>query len=217
MIYGVTINGTDTLTQWGLMLLSDLNIGTPPLKSVLIDVPARDGTINMSYALNGYPVYGNRQISFTLFKAVDDTQLNGIKTALAALCHGQEKTLALPVDNSHYYRGVFSIGNISGFNSGKIPVTVTAEPYAYKNVVSTASGTIPSGGTLSLTLSNEQMPTDVTLTTDGAITLTYDGNTYSFSSETAVLPFKLPSGGATLSISGSQGVDVSFSYQEGRI
>lgn len=217
MIYGVTIGTTDTLTEWGLMLLSDITIGSPPLKSVLIDVPGRDGTVNMSYAVSGEPVFNDRSISLTLFKAVDDSILNTIRAELATHCHGKMMRLVLPTDSTHYYMGLFSIGDITGYNSGKIPVSVISEPYAYKNEVTTQSITIPSGGTSTVTLANEERPASVSLMTSGNITIAYNGATYALGTTATALPFKLPAGSTEITITGSQGTTISLSWQEARI
>ena len=213
--YGVTIASIDTKTQWGLILCADLIIGAPPLKSNLVEIPGRNGTVNMSYVVNG-PTYGNRSIAFTLFCACDDANLNAKRAALAATCHGQECTLVLPTDSTHYYRGVFSVGNIAGYNSGRIPVTVIAEPFAYKTNATTVSKTL-TGSADSVTLNNEQMPASATLVTSGAITLVYDGTTYTIAAGTKPLPFIIPPGGCTVSITGTASETVAITYQEGRI
>lgn len=213
--YGVTIASIDTNTQWGLILCADLVIGTPPLKSNLVDIPGRDGTVNMSYVVNG-PVYGDRQIAFSLFCSCNDDNLNQKRAALAAHCHGQVCDFYLPMDATHYYRGLFNVGPITGFNSGKIPVSVIAEPYAYKTSATTVSKTL-TGSADSVTLNNEQMPASATLVTSGAITLVYDGTTYTIAAGTKPLPFKIPPGGCTVTITGTASETVSITYQEGRI
>lgn len=217
MTYGVTIGTTNTLTQWGLILCADLNIGMPPLKSNLVDIPGRNGTVNMSYAVSGFPVYGNREITFTLFAAVDDATLNTIRAELAELCHGQEANLILPTDSTHYYHGLFNIGEISGYNSGRIPVSVVAEPYAYKNSPTTISKTIPSGGSVTIDIANEQMPANATINASGTITLTHSGTSYTIASGERALPFVIPSGGTTATATGTQGTTISIAFQEGRL
>lgn len=134
MITGVTIGGVDTLARWGLILLADLKIESPTLKSNLINVPGRNGSVNMSYAVsNGEPVFDNGKITFTLFKAVEDIELKQIRDELAELCHGREQTLILPINNNVHYKGLFHIGDVSGYNTGKIAVSVITEPHTYSN------------------------------------------------------------------------------------
>ncbi len=215
MTYGVTIAGTNTKTQWNLILCADIVVGSPPLKSNLIDIPGRDGTVNMSYVVNG-PVYGDRQISFSLFCPCDDDNLNQKRAALANLCHGKVATLVLPMDATHYYRGVFSVGEISGYNSGRIPVSLIAEPYAYKNNATTVSKTL-TGGADAVVINNEQMPASATIVTSGAISIAYDGATYNLTAGTKPFPFRIPSGGCTVTITGTASETVAITYQEGRI
>ena len=119
----------DSLTEDGLCLLADLTIGEAKLKENYVDIPGGNGSLNLSYAPQGYPVYEDREISFTLFKGVDDVALEAIRAKLANMFHGQEVHLILPNDLHSYWAGVIQFGAISGYNSGKIPVTFRAQPY----------------------------------------------------------------------------------------
>ena len=119
----------DSLTEDGLCLLDDLTIGEAKLKENYVDIPGGNGSLNLSYAPQGYPVYEDREISFTLFKGVDDIALEVIRAKLANMFHGQEVDLYLPNDLNSCWTGVIQFGAISGYNSGKIPVTFRAQPY----------------------------------------------------------------------------------------
>ena len=133
MLYGVNIKGKDeeinTLSYYGLCILDDLTIGEAKLKENYVDIPGANGSLNLSYAPQGYAVYEDREISFTLFKGVDDVELETIRAELANSYHGQEVNLILPNDLYSYWAGVIQFGAISGYNSGKIPVTFRAQPY----------------------------------------------------------------------------------------
>lgn len=133
MLYGVLISGEDeeinTLSYYGLCILDDLTIGEAKLKENYINIPGANGSLNLSYAPQGYATYEDREISFTLFKGVNDANLEIIRSDLANKFHGQEVELTLPNDNDHFWKGVIQFGGISGYNSGKIPVTFRAQPY----------------------------------------------------------------------------------------
>lgn len=133
MLYGVLISGEDeeinTLSYYGLYILDDLTIGEAKLKENYINIPGANGSLNLSYAPQGYATYEDREISFTLFKGVNDANLEIIRSDLANKFHGQEVELTLPNDNDHFWKGVIQFGGISGYNSGKIPVTFRAQPY----------------------------------------------------------------------------------------
>ena len=130
MIYGVSINGIDTLEAWGLMLLADVTVEAPALKEYTADIPGGDGSLDYS-AYTGYPHYKDRKLSFTLFSGVEDKALQNIRTALMLAWHGQQVELVLPDDVAHCYRGVLQVGESSGYNSGCIPITMRAEPLRY--------------------------------------------------------------------------------------
>lgn len=135
MLHGIGIDWFDeqiqydSLTEDGLCLLDDLTIGEAKLKENYIDIPGGNGSLNLSYAPQGYPVYEDREISFTLFKGVDDVALEAIRAKLANMFHGREVNLILPNDLNSFWTGVIQFGAISGYNSGKIPVTFRAQPY----------------------------------------------------------------------------------------
>lgn len=119
----------DSLTEDGLCLLDDLTIGEAKLKENYVDIPGANGSLNLSYAPQGYPVYEDREISFTLFKGVDDVALEAIRSKLANMFHGEKVELILPNDLNSCWVGVIQFGAMSGYNSGKIPVKFRAQPY----------------------------------------------------------------------------------------
>jgi len=93
MLYGVDIRGeheeVNTLSDYGLCILDDLTIGEAKLKENYVNIPGANGSLNLSYAPQGYPVYEDREISFTLFKGVDDIALEAIRAELANMFHGK--------------------------------------------------------------------------------------------------------------------------------
>lgn len=133
MLYGVSIRGENdavaTLVDYGLCILDDLTIGEAKLKENYINIPGANGSLNLSYAPQGYATYEDREISFTLFKGVNDAELEIIRSDIANKFHGQVVDLMLPNDNEHFWKGTIQFGGISGYNSGKIPVTFRAQPY----------------------------------------------------------------------------------------
>lgn len=131
-VVGVSINGTNTLTTYGLFLCADLKIGEPKLKENRVDIPGGDGSLNMSYSPQGWPVYYDREITFSLAKRMNEADRSTNVSTIRNLWHGKEVDLILPNDTTHYWHGVITFGDISGFNAGVIPVKMTADPYKYK-------------------------------------------------------------------------------------
>ena len=133
MLYAVDIRDeheeVNTLSDYGLCILDDLTIGEAKLKENYVNIPGANGSLNLSYAPQGYATYEDREISFTLFKGVNDAELEIIRSDLANKFHGKKVDLMLPNDNANMWECIIQFGGISGYNSGKIPVTARANPY----------------------------------------------------------------------------------------
>lgn len=133
MLYGVIIDGMDTKEEWGLILLDDLTVESPAPVLNFVSVPGVSGAYDFSDIL-GAVSYQMRNISFTLFKRVNDFQLKEIRDELAEQFHGKHVELVLPDDEEHHYAGRMSIGGVTGYNTGRIAVTMIAEPVVYPEV-----------------------------------------------------------------------------------
>lgn len=212
MLHGVSINGIDTLTTYGLFLCADLKVGEPKLKENRVDIPGGNGSLNMSYSPQGYPVYNDREISFTLAKRMTDEDRATVLSTIRNLWHGREVSLVLPDDDTHYWRGVISFGDISGFNNGQIPVKMAAGPYKLKNSETTQTQT----GAGTITLTNEGMPAAPVVHSTGSATLAWDGYSVSISSGDQVIPqLVLPAGNTSVTVTGS--ATVTFTWREGSL
>lgn len=230
---GVIINGTDTLEEWGLILLDDVVHGEAPLKMTLLNVPGADGTLNASYGMTGgIPVFDNRTIKFSLFasgltktgttlthsRPKNESEVDEIRGELQGLYHGREVDVILPDDPDHHYHGILSVGDKSGYNSGKIPITLLAYPYKLKNTVTEQLITIPPGGSTNVTLTNEGRRVTPTITCNAATTITKGSDTWSIQAgERVISGLYLDAGSTTLNIAGTSGKTVNFTYQEGRL
>ena len=215
MLYGVTINDVETLSEFGLILLDDLKIEEPERKSNIIDVPGADGELDLSNFPQGRPVYKNRRISFTLFKAVGEVELEEIRTELRNAWHGQTVALILPNDPSHYFRGVISIGAASGYNLGRIPVTMSAYPYKLKLNETVVSKSV--SGEAVLVLTNERRPVSPKVSTTAEVTIAWGDSSVSLSAgqNWTVPGFVLEQSRTKITITGN--ARVTFSYQEGSL
>lgn len=216
---GVIIGGIDTLRQMGLILLADLKIGTPPLKSNIVEIPGADGTLNMSYIVGGgEPLYGNRDISFSLFKQADEQSFSEIRAKLIALCHGREQTLILPNDKMHYYKGLFTVGDSDGYNNRTIPISIIADPYAYKTELTKVKIALPESGKTNVYLHNEMRSVIPEFSAKNPFTVSFNGSQYSLPSGISKIPsIKLKEGNNIISLESAAENIITVSYQEARI
>ena len=219
---GVTIDNIDTLTVYGLILCSDLKIGTPEPRTKYITVPEADGDLDLTGALtDGEVRYGMREISFSLFAAKDviaatnspatESHFAAVRSQLMGFLHGKRRQIWLPDDPDHYFIGRFKVGEKSGYNSGRIAVTMKADPWRYKNDVTTI--TVTASGTVSL--SNELKSAVPTFTAEDAYaTVTFNGVSHALAvGENVFSDIKLGAGMNSISMVGVHNPIV-ISYQE---
>ena len=221
MIYGVTIDDKNTLIEWGLLLLADVSIGAAPLKTMYVEVPDADGALDLTTALTGVPVYGNREIVIPLFAGrqpggyggpADEWQFERVKADLASYCSGRVCKVWLPDDPNHYFRGRLQLGEKTGYNSGQVTLTLQAEPWRWKNDPTVY--TLASPGTYRL--SNEGRRVNPVINASAAAELVYEGDTYLLAAGDNVFEDLIFHAGENIvQLSGS--ADVTFTYQEAHL
>lgn len=217
---GVTINGTDTLTTWGLVLLDDLTISGPVAKEELVDLPGADGTLDYTDALVGYPLFEDRTVSFTLFKRMDEATRATTRQSMLTLFGGRKVTLITPDLPGYYWEGRMSIGEMSGYNGGRIPCSVRVKPYRLKNTKTTVTKSLAANTDVQVDLDNAGMPTIPTFRCTRACTLTdSDGNTYSLAQNTDFTSADLMITGTGMTVTArvSQNGTLTVTYQEGTL
>ena len=107
--------------------------------------------------------------------------------------------VTFPEDTAHYYSGRCSVGRVELVKMMQtIPVTVSCDPWKYKNAKTTVTGTVPESGTLSLTLTNECRSVVPTVAAGSH----------------RILDICLAAGGNTLAVTAAAGTTVSVTYQE---
>lgn len=134
MTYGVIIDGLDTKEEWGLILLDDLSVETPAPNINMVSVPGVNGAYDFTEILGGIS-YQMRQISFTLFKRCNDWEMKEIRDEFTERFNGKRVELVLPDDENVHFEGRMIVGGIGGWNTGKIPVQMIADPQTYPEVL----------------------------------------------------------------------------------
>lgn len=188
MLYGLRINGIDTMEHYGLVLLSDLKVSAPELKEAYTDIPGSDGSLNMSFALTGCPTYKDRNIIGTLFKRADDFSFTPIMAAISNDYHGTVVNLQLPSDLDHFYKGVIQFGVMAGYNSCRIPFSAHVHPWRYKNEITTVTRDDLTTNYKTLNLNNERRSVVPSITVTAETTLLWGTSTYTIGTGTHLVP-----------------------------
>lgn len=130
--YDTDLNGPWTLSSWSL--------SAAEYQSNLVEVPGRDGPLDLSTALtDGEPRYGSRELEATLERS-DGTRLereDAINTMVNWL-DGWRVNIQLPDDETHYITGrVHVVREYNDMAHAAVTVTATCDPWRY-NVNETA-------------------------------------------------------------------------------
>lgn len=64
--YACTINGKHTFYHYGLYVTNTAPIAPPEVRIQYIEIPGRNGNLDLTDVLTGRPVYGDRKITLEL-------------------------------------------------------------------------------------------------------------------------------------------------------
>ena len=214
---GATINNEHTLRDWRAAITNSDIISVPEPNLTVLEIPGRNGRLDLSEALTGDVTYGNRTIKLELASSVSlqtwyEKCLNIFNTY-----HGKTVTVTFDDDLNHYYTGRASVSDPQRVrNGGTFIFTVNAEPFRYSTTETTVTATT-TGSSVSKTITNSgRMPVCPTITASKACQMVTGGITYSLLQGTQTIPaFILPKGDTTVQIQITGGGTVSFKFREG--
>lgn len=193
-MYGVTIGDKHSYLDFGLILSSQV-ISPPEPKLNLVEVPMRNGSIDLTETLSGEVKYEDRKITLT-FSVIDPRrtwayQISKIQNYL----HGQRMKIIFDEDKAFYYIGRVSVNTwTSNQGIGKLVLTCTVDPFKYD--ISSSSEDwlwdpfdfevgiinetkdISVSGTATVTLIGRSKGNVPVFTASEAMTLTFEGTDY---------------------------------------
>lgn len=192
--FGILFGDKHSYRDYGL-ILNKKEIGSPQVKKYEIDVPYRDGKIDVTDKMNGQVSYDNRSLKFT-FTCLDAMNTWSSKySELLNMFHGQKMNVICDDDPSFYYAARLKVNQWeSDKNIGKIVIEGDAEPYKY-DVASSAvdwewdsfdfeegiineMGELVVSGELSVTLICRKKLMFPTFTTSAPMTVTFKNETH---------------------------------------
>lgn len=143
----------------------------PSRKEKTVEVPGRDGVIDVSTALTGYPLYEDREGSFSFYLLDRDADWTAAYSKIAGYLNGIKGRAILEDDPSYFYEGYFWLDSWKPNTSGG-PATVTisykVNPYKWTKFNSIGGGwtsqeghkysfTVKGGQVVTLSVSDEDM------------------------------------------------------------
>lgn len=215
---GVRIGNYHTWEDFGVEWY-DLDLGTPEVKTHVLELPLESGNIDLSETVTGRPCYGSRTIR--MYFAQEDyspTAWIQLCSSMTAAFHGKRLLIAFDFDPDYYYLGRITCDtDKKSFAVSQYIITAVCDPYKYYRDVTERTVTVD--GTTDVTLDNMDMIVSPTFTTE-AKNITVSCNGEAALSIFPVTDFNIPEilllpGANQLKFTGS-GV-VTIRYQEGTL
>jgi hypothetical protein len=128
---GVTIGDKHSYNDYGLFLKRKI-IYPPEVQTKLIDIPMRDGSIDLTESLTGKVKFGNRQIEMSFIFLGDFDNIWLKISDIANDIHGKRLKVVFDEDSSYYYIGRWEIDSPSiDRKAGTFSIIGVCEPYKY--------------------------------------------------------------------------------------
>lgn len=112
MYHSITIGTMNTWSNWHLIPSSRPLVSPPPVNEKMIEVPGRNGMLDLTEALTGAPTYGDRTGTWEFYVMHDywSDWVTCYSTIMNYL-HGKRLRVVLEDDPNYYYEGRLSVQN----------------------------------------------------------------------------------------------------------
>ena len=132
MYHSIRIGEKDTWNDWHLVPTSRPVLKQPPVKMNLLDITGGNGSIDLSDAITGYPVYGDRSGSLEFAVVPGYGSWAARYSEIAGYLHGRRMRVELEDDRGWYYEGRLSVNEWRSESARSLIVLdYTLGPYAW--------------------------------------------------------------------------------------
>lgn len=231
--YGVTFitdaGSFHTAADYGLYPVAWPDIQAAEVKTSFVDIPGANGSLDLTEALTGFPTYKTRKASFA-YLIPDQSLWDATNTRIRTDLHGKQARIITDEDPGYYYAGRVFVEKFDANKTNPV-LTITAildpykydltasdedwlwDPFSFETGVIRDYGDMTVDGTLTVTVVSSPLGGSPVFTASAAMTMTYDGGTYSLVAGENVFPaIELPheQTEVTFTFTGSGTVSISF-------
>lgn len=128
---GITrITGKNTWDDWHLIPSSRPSAALPEPNTNAVDIPFRDGALDISEAVTGYMTYKDRAGSWEFYIANDYHYWVALKREITNYLHGRKMCVVFEDDPGFYYEGRLSVDEFQSQQvNSTITIAYTLRPY----------------------------------------------------------------------------------------
>lgn len=129
----VQIDDKRSFEDWGAWTNGHWVLSSPRVKTKFLDLPARDGALDLTEVLAGEPRFDNRTLSWSLiFPFALKDSWDDIRGEILNFCHGRRKRIFLPGKDDRYLMGRIECGNLTFSHNATVatlPMTAICDPH----------------------------------------------------------------------------------------
>lgn len=230
---GAKIGKYHTYRDWGLYM-AGIEISAPEVNTRYISVPGRNGALDISEALTGFPTFKDRTIVLTFDAQCRDFDSWEIKySEILNACHGQKLPIQLDTDPTFVYEGRISVSfKKEVLETDELVISAVVAPYkmelnsslepwlwdsfSFETGIVREYGDLSVNGSLTLTIPGRSMRVVPTFHVSADMTVTYLGVAYPLKAgKNRVSEICLSAGENILTFAGNG--TVSVDYQGGEL
>lgn len=134
MYHSITLGDKNTWDDWHLIPKSRLLFNPPSVKTNYIEIPGGDGSLDLTTALAGRPVYKNRTGSWEFYVENGFKDWAVLYSEIMTYLHGKKLKAILEDDPDYYYEGRFAVNAWKSDPNWSI-ITIDYEVAPYKKSV----------------------------------------------------------------------------------
>jgi phage-related protein len=178
---GILINNTIHTGLDLALVMESKTLGSPSVQKNTVEIPGRNGLLEMSEALTGEPTYSNRTQTYKFMgNGSREVVLNLIDVIMSY--HGQYITIVVDDYEDWYYEGRVEVVFSDRGNYVEFELTVDAQPFRYAlEPISVSYTAITSQEVI---LNNSGVTVIPKIVTDAETTIVYGEVTYHLSAGT---------------------------------
>lgn len=196
MINGVLFGNKHSYKDFGLILQEKPSIKPPAVKTMYVDIPLDNGSLDLTEIMTDDVKYDDRELSFTFGIYNRETEWNYIYTKLQNYFHGQKMKIILDDDPNYYYEGRCEVDDWKTSRVfSTIVIKATVKPYKYELYSSLENwlwdtfnfetgiireyGNLEVNGSLTLSIQGTRLQVIPIFEVEGeSLTVEFNGNSY---------------------------------------
>lgn len=132
MYHSITLGTKNTWDDWHLIPASRPLFNPPSVKTNYIEIPGADGSLDVTTAIAGRPLFNNRTGSWSFYVENGFKDWSVLYSEIMMYLHGQEMRAVLEDDAAYFYVGRFSVNQWkSDPGNSMIVINYNVDPYKY--------------------------------------------------------------------------------------